>query len=151
MSFFKSEIFKHTFHGAVVLCVCQTGPLLAQDSNACPVDGCSVEITSVTNQDGELAVVLSANFEPDISKNHFHIWWGELYDVKQVSNNAETVHNVSQGDWHPTDAYPNYMTTGVTSLAQRGEAVTLCVSAADRNHDIIDPEALNCVDVSANF
>lgn len=151
MPFSKTEIFKQLAPSALFLGACITGPALAQDSNACPVDGCSVEIASVTNQDGELAVILNANFEPDISKNHFHIWWGELYDVKQVSNNAETVHNVSQGDWHPTDAYPNYMTTGVTSLSQRGEAVTLCVSAADRNHDIIDPEALNCVDVSANF
>ncbi|WP_370401546.1 hypothetical protein [Sulfitobacter sp. JB4-11] len=137
----------------VVFCVSISisGTAVAQDSNACPVDGCVVDIVSVTQDNGELTVELNANFKPDISKNHFHIWWGELYDVRQVSNNAETVHNVSQGDWHPTDAYPTYATSGVTSVLQRGEAVSLCVSAADRNHDIIDPEALNCVDVSNKF
>ncbi|MEL6619086.1 MAG: hypothetical protein AAFP16_09440 [Pseudomonadota bacterium] len=133
------------------LCAWGTGTAEAQASNACPVDGCSVEIVSVTANGDELSLELSSNFNPDISKNHFHIWWGELFDVRQVSNNAETVHNVRQGDWHPTDAYPSYQTTGVTSVSQRGDAVSLCVSAADRNHDIIDPEALNCVDVSANF
>ncbi len=127
------------------------GHALAQDSNACPVDGCDVEIISVSGQDGELAVTLKANFVPDISKNHFHIWWGELYDVRQVSNNAETVYNMSQGDWHPTDAYPNYTTTGVTSVSQRRGGVSLCISAADRNHDIVDPEVFHCVDVSSNF
>jgi len=128
-----------------------SGSSAAQESNACPVDGCEVDIASVTKDGNELTVELTSNFTPDISKNHFHIWWGELFDVKQVSNNAETVHNVSQGDWHPTDAYPSYTTSGPTSLAQRGEAVSLCVSAADRNHDIIDPEILNCVDVSDKF
>ncbi|TMV04209.1 hypothetical protein FGK63_18145 [Ruegeria sediminis] len=124
---------------------------MAQDANACPVDGCMIEIVSVQRDGDELTVELSSNFVPDMSKNHFHIWWGELYDVKQVSNNAETVHNVSQGDWHPTDAYPSYITSGVTSVSQRGEAVSLCVSAADRNHDIIDPEEFTCLDVSENF
>ena len=151
MTFKRNIFFGKTAAGALTVTACLSAPAFAQDSNACPVDGCVVEIVSVTNEGGELAVELSANFEPDISKNHFHIWWGELYDVKQVSNNAETVHNVAQGDWHPTDAYPNYTTSGVTSVSQRGDAVSLCISAADRNHDIIDPEALHCVDVSANF
>lgn len=136
---------------ACVLGTAFAGPAPAQDSNACPVDGCAVEIINVANEGGELTIELTSNFEPDMSKNHFHIWWGELYDVKQVSNNAETVHNVSQGDWHPTDAYPSYTTTGVTSVSQRSDAITLCVSPADRNHDIIDPDALHCVDVSAHF
>ncbi|UWR21190.1 hypothetical protein [Sulfitobacter sp. S190] len=151
MKDFKKQFVTHTATATCVLGVTVCGPLLAQDSNACPVDGCAIEIASATQTDGELSLEINANFDPDISKNHFHIWWGELYDVKQVSNNAETVHNVAQGDWHPTDAYPSYTTTGVTSLSQRGDASSLCISAADRNHDIIDPGALHCVDVSAHF
>ncbi|NRB17483.1 MAG: hypothetical protein HRU33_07900 [Rhodobacteraceae bacterium] len=122
-----------------------------QESNACPVDGCLVEIVSIDNDGDELTIGLKSNFSPDISKNHFHIWWGELFDVKQVSNNAETKHKVSQGNWHPMDAYPMYTTTGAASVAQRREAVSLCVSAADRNHDIIDPKEFVCLDVSDHF
>ena len=122
-------------------------PAAAQTSNACPVDGCTVEIASAERQGDELALELEANFTPDISRNHIHVWWGENYTVRQVSNNAEPVHGVTQGDWHPTDEYPAYVTTGAAALGARGEATTLCVSAADRNHDILDPEIASCLSV----
>ncbi len=151
MQHHEKQIFSFAAGILAVFCTGLPEIAKAQESNACPVDGCTVEITSVNRTGDELTVGLSSNFAPDISKNHFHIWWGELFDVRQVSNNAETVHNVKQGDWHPTDAYPTYETTGVTSLSQRNRSVLLCVSAADRNHDIIDPEVLNCVDVSGSL
>ena len=124
---------------------------LAQEANACPVDGCLVQITSVSAEGDELALTFEANFAPDMSKNHIHVWWGDRFTVRQVSNNAETEYDQKQGDWHPTDAYPEYVTTGAASVSQRAETTKLCVSAADRNHDILDPEAFMCVDTAALF
>ena len=122
---------------------------LAQDAgNACPVDGCKVTIASTEKDGDEIKIVFNANFTPDLSKNHLHVWWGENFDVKQVSNNAETEYNVKQGDWHPTDLYPEYTTQSAASVATRGEATTICVSAADRNHDILDPAVFDCVSVA---
>src|SRR3546814_1231767 len=76
---------------------------MAQENlpNACPVDGCEVTIAEVAKAGDELAVTLDANFMPDVSRNHFHVWWGENYTVEQVSNNAEPTYGVEQGDWHP--------------------------------------------------
>ncbi|WP_068115630.1 hypothetical protein [Tropicimonas marinistellae] len=120
----------------------------AQDSNACPVDGCEVSIAAIEQADGELALVFEANFLPDMSKNHIHVWWGDLFDAEQVSNNAETVHGVTQGEWHPTDSYPDYVTTSAVSVSQRNDTETICVTAADRNHDVLDPAAVHCVSVA---
>ncbi len=122
---------------------------LAQSSmpNACPVDGCVVKIAGIAKAGTELAVTFDANFMPDLSKNHIHIWWGESYTVEQVSNNAEPTYGVKQGDWHPTDAYPAYTTQSAVSTGARNGAHTLCVTAADRNHDILDAKAYHCVDV----
>jgi hypothetical protein len=115
--------------------------------NACPVDGCAVKIVAVKKSGDELELTLESNFSPDMSKNHIHVWWGENYKIEQVSNNAETVHNVKQGDWHPTADYPNYVTQSAASMTVRGDAKTICVSPADRNHDILDVKVSNCVDV----
>jgi len=125
------------------------GTALAQEAlpNACPVDGCAVKITDVKRSGDELALTFESNFSPDISKNHIHVWWGENFKVEQVSNNAETVHNVKQGEWHPTGDYPAYVTQSAASTKVRGSAKTLCVSAADRNHDILDVKAVHCIDV----
>jgi hypothetical protein len=122
----------------------------AQDTlpNACPVDGCEVRIVSVERDGEELRLTLEANYAPDMSRNHIHVWWGENYQIQQVSNNAEPVHNVKQGEWHPTADYPTYITQSAASTTVRGSAKTLCVSAADRNHDILDVTKLNCMDVS---
>lgn len=127
------------------------GVALAQSSmpNACPVDGCEVKIVKVVKTGNELTLTFQANFTPDVSKNHIHVWWGENYTVKQVSNNAETAYGVKQGDWHPTDDYPSYVTQSAASVTVRNGAHTLCVSAADRNHDILDPNVYQCVDVSS--
>lgn len=120
-------------------------------SNACPVDGCIAKIVKTELADGEIAVTFEANFKPDMSKNHLHVWWGDVFDIKQVSGNAETVHNVKQGDWHPTDAYPAYVTQGAVSTNVRNESKTLCVSPADRNHDILDVDQMHCVEISGLF
>jgi hypothetical protein len=119
--------------------------------NACPVDGCVVTIVDVSNASDELRVTLEANFTPDVSKNHFHVWWGELYTVEQVSNDAEPSYGVKQGDWHPTADFPTYITQSAASVSARNGAHTLCVSPADRNHDILDPKVYNCVDVGEHL
>src|SRR3546814_16894967 len=48
------------------------------------------------------------SFARGISRNHFHVWWGENYTVEQVSNNAEPPYGVKQGDWPLTDEFPVY-------------------------------------------
>jgi len=122
---------------------------IAQDmTNACPVDGCQVRIVAAQKDGDEITVTFEANFTPDMSKNHLHVWWGENYTVRQVSNNAETAHGVKQGDWHPTDEYPGYTTQSAVSVKERGDATSLCVSAADRAHDILDPEVFECISVA---
>lgn len=116
--------------------------------NACPVDGCSVKIIAVKRVGDELQLTLEANYSPDMSKNHIHVWWGDNYTVQQVSNDAETVHHVKQGEWHPMADYPSYITQSSASMKVRGNSKTICVSPADRNHDIIDVKVFQCVDIS---
>lgn len=116
--------------------------------NACPVDGCEVKIVAVQKEGDELRLTFEANYTPDMSRNHIHVWWGDNFKVEQVSNNAEPVHHVKQGEWHPTADYPNYVTQSAVSTKLRGTAKTICVSAGDRNHDIIDVTKFTCLDVS---
>jgi hypothetical protein len=120
--------------------------------NACPVDGCAVKIVGVKKADGgELEVTFEANYTPDMSKNHVHVWWGENYKIEQVTGNAETVYKVKQGEWHPTGDYPTYVTKSAASTSVRGNAHTLCVSPADRDHNVLDVKVFQCVDVSGNL
>lgn len=115
-------------------------------ANACPADGCSIEILEVSTEGEELAVTWEANFLPDVSKNHIHIYW-DTFTADQVSSDAEA-RGVVQGDWHPTDAYPRYVTESGASAVNRGDSTTLCVTAADRDHSVLDPAIVNCRDVS---
>lgn len=116
--------------------------------NACPVDGCEVKIVGVKRSGDELELTFTSNFTPDVSKNHFHVWWGENFTVEQVGRNAQTVHGVKQGRWHRHDDYPTYITQGASSTSVRGDAVTICVSAADRHHNILNVKVFHCIDVS---
>ncbi len=125
-----------------------TNPAIAAMPNACPVDGCEVKIVGVEKSGEELEITFKSNFSPDVSKNHFHVWWGENFTVEQVGRNAQTVYGVKQGRWHRHADYPTYTTQGASSTRVRGEAVTICVSAADRNHNILDVKSYQCVDAS---
>jgi len=116
--------------------------------NACPVDGCEVKIVSVKQSGDELELTFDANFTPDVSKNHLHVWWGEKYTVKQAGRGAKPVFGVEKGAWHRHDDYPTYVSQGAASTGVRDGAVSLCVSAADRDHNILDVETYHCVDVS---
>lgn len=116
--------------------------------NACPVDGCEVSIVSAEKSGEEIALVLEANYTPDNAKNHLHMWWGEQYTSQQVGRNAISEYSVEQGKWHRHDDYPNYVTTGAASTSVREGATTLCVTAADRDHNVIDAGIFHCMDVS---
>ena len=137
-----------TMAGAIAASV-SASPSRADDAmpNACPVDGCTVKIIGVKKAGSELELTFEANYSPDMSKNHIHVWWGENYKVEQVTSNAETVYHVKQGEWHPTSDYPVYITTSAASTSVRGSAKTLCVSPADRDHNILDVKVFQCLDV----
>lgn len=117
--------------------------------NACPIDGCSVKITGIATAGDELELTFEANFQPDVSKNHFHVWWGELYTVEQVGRNAQSTFGVEKGRWHRHDDYPRYVTTNAASTGMRDGATTICVTAADRGHNVLDAKLYHCMDASA--
>ena len=119
-------------------------------ANACPVDGCEVRIIGMKAAGNELRLTFEANFKPDVSKNHLHVWWGENFDVKQVGRNAKAF-GVEKGKWHRHDEYPEYTTTDAASTSIRGGAVSICVTAADRDHNVLDPGLYHCVDASSHL
>jgi hypothetical protein len=119
----------------------------APPSNACPVDGCVISIVDVAKEGDEIAVTWDANFNPDVSKNHIHIFW-DRYTPEQVSSDAEA-NNLKQGEWVPTDAVPTYVTGSAVSVKNRGDSTTICATAGDRDHVVIDPSLVDCRDVSA--
>lgn len=114
--------------------------------NACPQEGCRVEITEVEQAERELELTFDANFDPDLSQNHFHVYW-DNFTAEQVSDDAEPRFGVTQGDWEPIDENP-YTTSGAASVTERGEATGICVTASDRDHNVLDPEQFDCADVS---
>ncbi len=115
-------------------------------ANACPPEGCEIAIESVEASGDELSVVWDANFEPDLARNHIHVYW-DTFTADQVSSDAED-RGVEQGDWHLTDAYPTYVTESAASVANRGDSTTICVTAADRDHVVLDGSLVDCRDLS---
>lgn len=145
---YKARFWVMILSVVTMITVGSSGFALAAMPNACPVDGCDVKILEVARSGDELELTFKANFTPDVSKNHFHVWWGDNFTVEQVGRNAQTVYGVEQGRWHRHADYPTYITQGAASTGVRGDAVTICVSAADRNHNILDVKVFDCVDVS---
>ena len=137
--------------GAVTLLFGADAAAQSEMPNACPVDGCEVQIVSVAKDGDELIVTYEANFTPDVSKNHFHAWWGDSYSVEQVGRNAQSEFNAVQGRWHRHDDYPSYVTKEAASTAVREGGTTLCVTAADRDHNILDATKYHCVDVQEHL
>ncbi|MFT7647612.1 MAG: hypothetical protein ACI8Y4_002362 [Candidatus Poriferisodalaceae bacterium] len=114
--------------------------------NACPADGCQINFGTIEKSGDELEITWDLNFDPDINSNHIHIYW-DNFSAAQVSNDA-TERNVIQGDWVPTDLSPVYVTDGPASTSVRGDSTTLCLVAADRDHNVIDEGVEICKDVS---
>jgi hypothetical protein len=122
-----------------------TGPE-APVANACPAEGCQIRIVDATRDGGEIAVTWEANFVPDVSKNHIHVYW-DIYTADQVSSDAEA-RGVTQGEWVPTDVVPTYVTESAVAVATRGDSTTLCVTAGERDHAVIDAALVDCRDVA---
>ncbi len=115
-------------------------------ANACPAEGCEIKIVDVARDGDEIAVTWDANFLPDVSKNHIHVYW-DRYSADQVSSDAEA-RGVTQGEWVPTDMVPTYVTESAVAVATRGDSTTVCVTAGDRDHAVIDAERVDCRDVA---
>ena len=124
-------------------------PSEAPATNACPPEGCEITITAVEPAGDELGLTWTANFLPDFSRNHIHVFWDDV-SADQVSSDAES-RGVEQATWTPTDEYPVYVTGSETSLSTRPDSTTLCVTAADRDHVVIDSTIVHCMDVSAHL
>ena len=114
--------------------------------NACPPDGCQITIDEVEAEEDELVLTWTANFLPDTSQNHVHVYW-DHFTAAQVSDDAAD-RGVEQGEWHLTDAYPTYVTESAASVQERGESTMICVTAGDRLHNVLDPDLFDCVDVA---
>lgn len=112
--------------------------------NACPADGCRVSIVAVRDAGDELTLDLQANFAPDISHNHFHVYW-DRFTAEQVSDDAAPRFKVTQGDWVPT-ADQTFTTADAASVAKRENSARICVTAGDRDHNVIDPTLFQCHD-----
>jgi hypothetical protein len=115
-------------------------------ANACPPEGCAITIVDAAREGDEIAVTWEANFMPDVSRNHIHVYW-DIYTADQVSSDAEA-RGVSQGEWVPTDVLPTYVTESAVSVDTRGDSTTICVTAGDRDHAVIDASLVDCRDVS---
>jgi hypothetical protein len=118
----------------------------AAEANACPVDGCEIEITDAVRSGDEITVTFATNFDPNISRNHIHVYW-DAFTADQVSNDA-AARDVEQGKWIPTDVLVGFTTEGDIAISERAGSTTLCVTAGDLNHDVIDAEVVNCRDVA---
>jgi hypothetical protein len=119
----------------------------ASAGNACPVDGCSIKIVGATKEGDEIALQLESNFDPNVSLNHYHIYW-DKFSAEQVSNDAEAK-GVTQGEWIPTADSPSFTTKDVISVQNRGSSSKLCVTPGDRDHNVIDASLVDCRDVSS--
>ena len=118
-------------------------------ANACPVDGCQIKIVSIAKSGDELEIQWEANFLPDVSRNHIHVYW-DTYKAQEVSSDAEA-NGFKQGDWVPTKDYPQYITAGAMSVANREGSTTICVTASNRDHAVLDPQAVHCLSAASSL
>lgn len=122
----------------------------AELPNACPAEGCKVTIAAVEAADGgELQITFDANYSPDFERNHIHVYW-DVYEAGSVSSNFQEQGYDVQGKWHPTDEYPVYVTQADAAVSSsfREGATTVCVTAADTDHVVIDASIVHCEDVT---
>jgi hypothetical protein len=115
-------------------------------ANACPEEGCLITIDGAAADGAELVLTWTTNFTPEVARSHIHVYW-DTFSVDEVSSDAES-RGFTQGVWVPTDANPTFTTEGATSVAARAESTMLCVTAADRDHVVIDRLLVDCLDVS---
>ena len=121
-------------------------PSIRPEPNTCPTEGCRVTIQGIEDAGEELKLSFSSNYLPNISGNHFHVYW-DRFEARQVSNDAASKHGVEQGEWEPTADNP-FTTSGTVAVGRRAEAARICVTPGDANHNVIDPAASDCRDVA---
>ena len=126
-----------------------TQPASDAHPKACPVDGCQISIASAASSGGEIALEFEANYTPDFERNHIHVFW-DSQEPGAISSDFEERGFEEQGKWHPTADYPAYVTQADASVSSefRGDSTTLCVTAADTDHAVIDPSIFECMDVA---
>ena len=120
-------------------------PTVVPNVNECPAEGCRVGIQGVDAEGGELRLSFSSNFTPDLSGNHYHVYWAR-FQAAQVSSDAEA-RGVESGQWVETVDNP-FTTTEAASVARRESSSSICVTAARGDHTVIDPDSADCRDVS---
>ena len=49
--------------------------------NACPDDGCSIQIDDAVADGDEITITWTANFSPDVARNHIHVYWLSLIHI----------------------------------------------------------------------
>jgi hypothetical protein len=113
------------------------------------VEGCKILITSAEASGDEIKLVFDANFTPDFERNHIHVFW-DSQDPGAVGSDFQDEGFSEQGRWHPTDEYPEYATQADASVASefRAGSTTICVTAGDTDHAVIDPGLTACRDVA---
>jgi hypothetical protein len=127
--------------GPTTTIVRETGP------DACPVEGCAISILDVKKHGDELQLRVQANFTPVLAHNHIDVYW-DVYTADQVSGDAAT-RGVTKGKWMRTADYPLFVTAGAVSTRNRQGSTKICVTASDRDDDVIDASIANCRDVTA--
>jgi hypothetical protein len=117
--------------------------------NACPVEGCKISIVSAERNGDEIALVFETNYTPDFERNHMHVFW-DSQEPGSVSSDFAAKGFAVQGKWNPTDEYPGYSTQADASVLSefRGDSTTICVTAGDTDHAVIDATLVDCRDVS---
>jgi len=107
--------------------------------------GLCIQIDDVTVDGGDLLITWTADgFVPDTAATHAHFYWG-IYDAAQVGTNA-----TDRAPWELTDAQP-FVPGGEMQLVNRPDgADTVCVTAADGEHAVIEPANHSCFPIPAD-
>ena len=117
-------------------------------SAECPAEGCIIRIISIQPSGPELVVAIEANWIQATSGIHAHYFWSPTYSAENAGGDALARFGVPSGSWDLDDRYPDYTTENGASVALRGAATELCVTAADRFHNVIDPTLFSCINVT---
>jgi hypothetical protein len=107
--------------------------------------GLCIEIDDIVLDGGELLITWTADgFVPDTAATHAHFYWG-VYEAEQVGTNA-----TDRAPWELTDDQP-FVPGGELQLANRpAGADSVCVTAADSAHAVIEPANHHCVPLPAD-
>ena len=87
------------------------------------------------------------NFTPSLQSFHAHFFWDTI-SPKQAGTNAAKF-GATVGAWELTDKQP-FRSEGELRVANRPAAAKqVCVTVADVNHALVDPEIFDCIPLPA--